>query len=168
MAKKPADASAEADAHAAAVDAAADAKLAAATLRGDLRDFLIERMRRFDKPWGKLGEMSQRLAISDADAMAERLIGRIVEIVAVAGAPVVRATLKQATVKDFLELKLQCSRECDGRSELLDALGTGVLITIPGVERFRGQRAPAKPDPDEPPLFDETRTGQRANGEAHA
>ena len=47
---------------------------------------------------------------------------------------------------------LQLSRHDPMRHELIDSVGKAVVIVVADAEQFMGQRAPAKPDPKEPPL----------------
>jgi len=124
------------------------------TLAGDLRDWLLGRLRHMPRTWRELPEHEQRDITEAAEAHARELIRRVVELVASEGQPVIRATLGDVAVKSkgIIEAKLGVSRFDEHRHQLADAAGMPVMITVADAQRFFGERAPAAVDPDAPTL----------------
>jgi hypothetical protein len=126
--------------------------LAAKTLSGDLRDIILKNIKQLKKPWEKMGELEQGSLIADIGWNAEHLVRKAVALIAAEGRPSVSGVIDTAKMGKGLELKVIASRMAEGRHELLDSQGSEILLIIPGVEKFLGQRKPAKATPDEPEL----------------
>jgi hypothetical protein len=129
--------------------------LAAKTLSGDLRDQLLELVRDLREPFHKIGESQQEKYVARVSFMVGALIERVVALVAAADFPAIPALLKQATLKDAIEAKVELSRYHESRHMLMDAAGSKVLIVLSGRRRSIPRRAsggPAKIDKDEPEL----------------
>jgi hypothetical protein len=126
--------------------------LARKTLSGDLRDAILTSIKRLKKPWDKMSELEQRDLIYSTSHAAEMLVRKAVALIAAEGRPTVSGQIETAKMGKGLELKVVASRMAEGRHELLDAQGSEILLIVPGVEQFLGQRKPAKATPDEPEL----------------
>jgi hypothetical protein len=126
--------------------------LAAKTLSGDLRDQLLELVRDLREPFHKIGESQQEKYVARVSFMVDALIERVVALVAAADFPAIPALLKQATLKDAIEAKVELSRYHESRHLLMDAAGSKVLIVLADADQFHGARGPAKIDKDEPEL----------------
>lgn len=138
-----------------------EAELDTKTMRGDLRDMILQVLRQAKKPWEKMSELEQRQVIGDVTFAANSMVSRMAHLVAAAGQPTLCASFKGLTFKDSIcEVKMALSRFDEARHELVDAAGSTVLIVLPGVERFTGERKPAPVDRDQKPLFDETAAGR--------
>lgn len=122
------------------------------TLFGDLRDAILDRLKAMPKPWTVMSETEQRDMIYGVESATTHLIHAAVNLVAANGHPTIKATFESATVKDGLKAVLQLSRHDPMRHELIDTVGKAVVIVVADAEQFMGQKAPAKPDPREPPL----------------
>ena len=125
---------------------------AAETLTGDIRDFLVDRLRNFPKVWAQMTEDEQENEIEAATKAADNLVSRAVKIIASEGRRTVPATLDKITLKDGCKCELSTSK--GWISELAGALNLSVLIVTNSSDEFTGERAPCKADPDEPELFD--------------
>jgi len=99
------------------------------TLTGDLRDAMLQRIMHLQKPWAQMTEEEQGDQIAGVSAAA---------------------VCSSANVKaDGIEVKLTISRSAEERHVLLDAVGSPVFITPAEVAEFIGERAPAKPTPNQ-------------------
>lgn len=151
--------------------------LAADTLRGDIRDVMLDRVKNLRKPWPQMSEYEQAEIIAGFDRVAKKLVRDAVRIVAAENQVEVSATLEQVAIKDGIKATLTLSRHAQGRHELADAVGQEILIVVLDSERHDGERAEAKADPDQPglpiddkPVFDTTANGadQAAEGQQPA
>lgn len=124
------------------------------TLRGDVRDFLLSRIRTLQTPWATMSEDQQRSTISDCDHQARRIVDRAVGVVAERGFDQIRVTLGKFTVKDgLIKGEVTCQATDENMSGFANT-GQGVLV-LADPNEFMGQTADAKPDPDQRNLLDE-------------
>lgn len=127
--------------------------LSAKTLTGDVRDFLVDRLRHFPKPWGQMTESEQTAQIEAAVSAAKSLVKKAVKIIASEGRQTVPAKLEKITLKDGCKIELSAAN--GWISELAGALNNDVLIVTNWADEYTGERAPCKADPDEPELFNQ-------------
>ena len=120
--------------------------LAAKTLTGDLRDFLLDRLK-FDhnpQPWSERSESAQRDVIAQTEAAVQRAVTIAVNLIAAGGRRVIRATLQQITIKDEIKAVLVLARTDEQRYSLIDATGMAVFLTVADPDEFTGERAPVE------------------------
>ena len=127
--------------------------LATKTLTGDIRDFLVDRLRNFPKPWAQMTESEQEREIEAATSAAQTLVKEAVKIISSDGRQTVPAKLEKITLKDGCKIELSSSS--GWISELAGALNNDVLIVTNSADEYAGERAPCKADPDEPELFNQ-------------
>ena len=71
---------------------------------------------------------------------------------AVAGAPHVHCKISKWTVKDGIKLELAVTPLVDNMIALAEHGSRGAVLVLADVADFVGERAPAKPDPQQPDL----------------
>ncbi len=128
--------------------------IAAKTLTGDIRDFLLDRLKNFQKPWVSMGEAEQRESINQTKEAAEHLVKKACRIISSEGRKVIEATVEQVIVKDGIKATMKCTNTFDALHELGGATGQIVLIVTSGAQDFVGEQAPALPIPDQADLLD--------------
>jgi hypothetical protein len=124
------------------------------TLYGDLRDAILDRLRAMPKPYTVMSEQEQREMIEGVERVSAHLVNEAVKLIAANGKPTITATVEQCTAKDGIKVVLKASRHDPLRYELLDAVGKSALIVVADCEPYMGEKAPAKPDPDQTALVD--------------
>lgn len=129
--------------------------IAAKSMKGDVRDFLLHRLQNDHSalPWNMRGEQSQREVIEAADKAAEDLIRRCATMIMSHGKVIVEATLKQAKLKDVIACELHIDKTHGQRHLLLDSVGDKVMIILADTEEFQGDRGKPKASPDQAALF---------------
>ncbi|OPZ78659.1 MAG: hypothetical protein BWY78_00467 [Alphaproteobacteria bacterium ADurb.Bin438] len=127
--------------------------LAKKTLSGDIRDFLVDRLRQFPKPWQKMTEAEQEREIESASKAAENLITEALRIISSNGRDVVVATLDKLTIKDGI--KVEASTGIKYLQSIGEVVGQEILIVTNSVNEFVGESKPCKADPDQPELFNQ-------------
>lgn len=142
--------------------------LRANTLVGDVRDFLLDRLKhdKEGKPWAQMSEAEQREAIQAATSAAENTIRQVVQLVATKGFTTARAEIDSFKIKGrqiVITLKSVASEE--NVLALLSGSGNFVSLTFANDEAFDQDRAPCKPDPDQPGLSLEDGTGEEPDDE---
>lgn len=139
------------------VEATAQINLAAETLTGDVRDFILDRLHHeLDKrPWTERSENEQRRTVSDVEVCARHLVRRAVEVISAKGNRVIKATIESVTVKEGIKAVLTMSKFDEHRHNLIDATGSAILIVVADPEEFTGERAPVTIKPDQPELLGE-------------
>lgn len=127
------------------------AAVAAETLTGDLRDFVLDRLRHEQdkRPWDKRSEAEQRDTVHRVEAAVREIVAKAIEILAAGGRRTIRATLDQVTVKDGIVGKLVMMKSDPLRHQLFDSVGNAVLIVVADPEEFTGERAEVKIAPDQ-------------------
>lgn len=150
----------------------ATADLVADTLSGDVRDFLVDRIKNLPKVWAEMTQEEQ-IAIIDAAIMAgNAMVRKAVRLIAEDGRPTITAQCESVTVKDGIKAVLTLSKSDPLRHALTDSQGQSVLIVVVDSENYIGSRGDLKPDapPTEPelpidddgPLFDKTDAAKAA------
>lgn len=128
--------------------------LAADTLTGDIRDFILDRLRheQSKRPWHERSESDQRQTVHDVEAVVQRLVRTAVDLIAGHGRRAIRAHLEQVTIKDGIKAVLTMPPSSEERHKLYDAQGFDVLVVVADPEEFTGERAPVAISPDQPTL----------------
>jgi phosphoribosylformylglycinamidine (FGAM) synthase-like enzyme len=126
-------------------------ELAAETLTGDIRDFILQRLRHEQdkRPWDKRSEAEQRDTIHAVETSVREHVTRAVEIIAAGGLKTIKATLSQVTIKDGIKGQLEVSKFDEQRHRLTDAVGSTVLIVVADTDQFSGEREPVAVNPDQ-------------------
>ena len=131
-------------------------EIAADTIRGDVRDFMLDLFKNRPKPWQQMSEQEQRDLVLQCSEHAEDIIDRVALLISTAGQKSIQGKLAQFTVKDGIKAQV----EFLSSGETLEFLGAhqgGIIrIVAADTEEFKGQRADADIDRDEPPLFDQS------------
>ena len=130
--------------------------IAATTLRGDVRDFLLGWFRNAPKSWPQMSEAEQKNFAAAADKQAEALVRTVTNLV---GSQGYRAF--EVSVGDFqkkgsrLEAKILATYSRDNLIEMAEAGEAGpILLSLVSMETFQRERAPAKVMADQPDLMD--------------
>lgn len=129
--------------------------IATATVTGDVRDFLLDRVKTMGKPWTAMSEDDQRDQIYACKSAAEHLVRTVVQVIAAAGRKVIVGQLVKVNVKDKIQAQVDFSKLDEQRHELFDSVGTPVLLVVADAEQFTGERAPAEPIPDQQDMLSE-------------
>lgn len=144
--------------------------LVAETLSGDIRDFLVDRIRQLPKVWDQMTAEEQQEQINAAIEAGNSLVRRAVAMIALSGRPTITATCESATVKDGIKAVLTLGKHDELRHALVDSQGQSVLIVVVDAENYIGSRGDLKPDapPTEPglpldePVFDQGEVAKAA------
>lgn len=123
-------------------------ELAARTLTGDLRDFIVEQFRAMRDPWHKLSESRQSVLAAEAQDFADSIVTSVVNLLAARDFPAVAAVLGEVKFNEKgCDLKLGLSRLTrDARHAIVDARGGQIMLVIADPGEFNGARGPAKVD----------------------
>lgn len=150
------------------LDAATE--LAAETLTGDLRDFILDRLKHEQSkaPWHQRSEADQREAVFQVEQAVRRAVTQAVEIIAGHGRRTIKATIEQITIKDGYKAVLTASKHDENRHHLADAQGATVLIVVADPEEFTGERAEVTISPDQASLLGDTVMAQHSTEEHEA
>lgn len=126
--------------------------LAAETLRGDLRDAVLEWFKGTPKAWHVMSEAEQKAFAGRADSFAAQLVREACSIIAAAERPTIVARLVEYKEKEGVEAKLKLPSTGETVAALHAACGQDVLLVTAGAENFGGQRGDAQIDADAPEL----------------
>jgi hypothetical protein len=136
-------------------------QLARETMTGDLRDCILDFLKHEKNPlpWNMQTEEQQSDAIHKVTDAVTRAVEKAVALIAADGRQVIEAILDQVTVKDEIKAVCKVSKSNALRHDLMDATGYSVLLVVSDAGVYKGERKPALPEPNEPPLFDQTDAG---------
>lgn len=125
----------------------------------DVRDFMLEIVKRLDKPWGLTPNDQQRDIAAAVEQTATDLVRKVVEAVrADSSASPIRCLLvgysdKGDDIKVDLKVKtLDADETTRAVVALHKAKGKHVLVTVASVDDYRGETRDPVLDPDEPAL----------------
>ena len=138
--------------------------LAVSTLTGDVRDFLLDRVKQLGKPWVAMTEKEQSDQIHAARDAAERLVKKAVEIIASEGRKALVGQLVKVNIKDRLQCQVDFSKMDEQRHELIDSTGMPVLLVVADSAQFTGERAPAEPTRDQGDMLEKAETLKKSGG----
>jgi hypothetical protein len=146
--------------------------LARDTMKGQLRDLLLDHMRDSNTlPWNLRPESEQKTIIEFVEMSVSQAIAQAVQLIARDGKRAIVAQVDQVVVKDGLKVVLKTSNTEPHLLMLGNAVGATVLITSADADEYMGgqERHPDKlqaemfdgeDDGDEdPPVFDGTPNG---------
>ena len=122
-------------------------------LMGEVRDTLLTHVRSMEAPWSKMSEVDQGEKIAAIEQAARYVVRVAAHSIANGGFESVTVTLGKFTVDKG---KIKGSIEAKALSEhvhlLADHQNDEAVIVLCDPKAYMGERAPAKPDPDEPHL----------------
>lgn len=124
------------------------------TLMGDIRDVMLDRLKAMPKPWTVMSENEQRDLIWGVSSAAENLIRQAALLIAANGYPTIQGQVEQSTIKDDIKTIVRVAKSHPDRLSLMDAAGHSCILVIADVAQFMGERAPAKPDPEQPDMIE--------------
>lgn len=146
----------EAAAEEAAAAEESDGVMMAETLRGDIRDRLLRVIQDMAKPWAKMKEADQKRLADGVEALADDIIMDAIRIVHAEGSPHMPMIVGKVAFGKGVSVALMASRNDPERHRLADlADGASVMLVMQDANKFRGERAPAQTDPDQPDLEDD-------------
>lgn len=131
--------------------------LASETLMGDLRDFILDRLKHKHNPlpWQMLPEGDQIETIREVESACRTWVHRAVTLIAANGQKVARGQLIKFQAKDGIQMQINLAGSDSMRHDLMDAVGSTVLITIADVEEFQGTRGDVKVNKDQLNFLDD-------------
>ncbi len=124
----------------------------AETLSGDLRDRMLELFKEMAvKPWAKMSEGDQRVAISRFNNAAIDFVQAAVPLIRAQGGAFVACKVKKVTVEEKgIALQLgHLPSVAESPIDLVKLYGSKLILIEAGAAKFLGERAPARPDPDQ-------------------
>lgn len=124
------------------------------TLMGDIRDAMLDRLKAMPKPWTVMSEREQRDLIYGVENAAGNLIRQAALLIAANGYPTIQGQVEQSTIKDDIKTIVRVAKSHPDRLALMDAAGHSCILVIADVAQFMGERAPAKPDPEQPDMIE--------------
>jgi hypothetical protein len=140
------------------LEAAADAiEFNTQSLVFDLRDGIIEFLKRMPKPWGITPFDQQQDIAAAAEHVAKEMVRRAVEAMASDGRTSIRALLESYTEKDGIKvtLKVKTFSEDEALAAVIGlhkAQGKHVLITVASADDYAEDRRDPPTMPDQPGL----------------
>jgi hypothetical protein len=118
------------------------------TLKGDVRDSILEWYKRKEKAWGSQSGFDQKATIYEIEAFADRIIRKVALLVATRGFDSIPVTISEAGlhVEKGIVAKIMIARTKENVVDINDCLGKAIQLVPLGLTEFMGERAPAKPD----------------------
>ncbi len=141
----------------AALEAAIKSReLAATTMTGDIRDFILNLLRHEQdkRPWNQRSAAEQTDAVHRVEAAVRQTVQTAIEQISSNGQKPIKATLAAVTIKDGIKGTIELSKFDVQRHNLCDAVGQTVLIVVADADAFTGERAPVPIKPDQTDLED--------------
>lgn len=131
--------------------------LATETLMGDLRDFILDRLKNEHNPlpWQMQGEDAQRETIARVESAMRTWVYRAVTLIAAGGQRAARGSLIKFVVKDGIQMQINVAASDSLRHELADHVGNSVLVIIADAEQHQGERSPVKVTKDQGSILDD-------------
>lgn len=122
------------------------------TMKGDLRDLVLDLFKHRKKSWQEMGEAEQREVASNTEMSIAHAIDKAVQIMAADGRQTILATLEQITIKDGIKAVAVLDKHSPYRHDLADAQGKEILIVVGGGDTYHGAASEVEITKDEPSL----------------
>lgn len=134
------------------------------TARGDVRDFLLSRLKDWKKPWAKMSEREQRDEAASCSLHAVDLLRELTTLFSGHEFPTVEVQVGKLGLKDnIITSEIRAARSDPNLLAIANAQASGPLVLVlASAQDYMGQRAPAAIMKDQPDLMD----GAAAEGEA--
>jgi hypothetical protein len=131
--------------------------LAADTLMGDLRDFILDRLKHEHNPlpWNMRSEGDQIDTVARTETAVRTWINRACLLIAANGQRGARGSLIKLQAKDGLQMQINVASSDPLRHELMDHVGGTVMVVIADPEAYNGQRSGVNVTKDQPEMFDD-------------
>jgi hypothetical protein len=129
--------------------------IARESIAGDMRDFILDRLKNQHNPlpWNMRKESEQREMIYQVTEAVNRMVQRVVDIIAADGKPTMRGTLVKVLVKDGLKCQVDFLSSDPLRHELIDAQGETVMLALADSSDYMGTRGDVKINKDQGSLL---------------
>lgn len=124
----------------------------AKTLSGDIRDAILTHIRSMKVPWSLLNEQEQGDKIDAATRAGEDLVRVCLQTIAKNKLPSLQVNVGAYKVDKTLEVKLTISPTVSNITMLAEHGTGGAMLILAEASDYFGERAPAKPQRDQPKL----------------
>lgn len=129
-----------------------EAEFDGASLRGDLRDVMLDLFRTRGRLWGDMQRDEQELVAKQIDISCRDLIRRVVHVVRMDGDGAFEAKLEGYTEKGGLKISMTAEPTLDTVIALHNASQKICTIRVADPETYLGERKEPKLDDDQAPL----------------
>ena len=131
--------------------------LAAETMMGDLRDFILDRLKHEHEPlpWQMRNEDAQRETISRTESAVRTWVHKACAIIAAGGQQAARGSMVKFQAKDGIQMQINIAASDALRHQLMDHVGGTVLVIIADAQPFQGERSAVKVVKDQKDILDE-------------
>lgn len=125
------------------------------TLRGDIRDAMLNRIRHMKTSWALCNEAEQAEIVNGLELAAKNLVRGVVRELTAHEFPHAVVTLGEVKIGGTkgIEAKITCPNIELNRNVLGDHVGEMVQIVMIDSDKFMGQREDADIQPDQPDMF---------------
>jgi hypothetical protein len=125
--------------------------LASATMAGDIRDFILDRLKHEHDPlpWHMRGQVKQLETVQRVTSAVDALVRQAVAAIAADGRKVIRGSVDQIVVKDGIKAVIKVIQSDPLRHQLIDAQGSDIMLVVSDASTFTGARSEVKIDPDQ-------------------
>lgn len=130
-------------------------ELSADTLRGDVRDSILQWFKAQPKAWGFMSETERRELAEAVDRYSYELTKQACRIIATRERPSIVGKLVEYKEKEGIEAKLKFGSTEDVVTSLHESCGQDVLVVTTGFDLHSGEKAPAEVPPDQGTLIGE-------------
>ena len=125
------------------------------TLRGDIRDAMLNRIRHMKTSWSLCTEAEQNEIVNGLELAAKNLVRGVVRQLTAHEFPHAVVTLGEVKIggSKGIEAKITCPNIEVNRNTLGDHVGEMVQIVMIDSDKFMGEREPADVQPDQGDMF---------------
>lgn len=130
--------------------------LAAETMAGDLRDFILDRLKQDHNPlpWQMRPEREQIETISQTESAVRTWVHKACILIAAGGQSAARGSLVKFQAKDGIQMQINVAASEPLRHQLMDHVGAPVLIVLAKPEDHQGERSAVKVIKDQKNILD--------------
>lgn len=117
------------------------------TLRGDIRDMILDEFKHIDGPWAKANEDEQQRRINRAGDIADNVVRQAIDLIAARGLPslpieVGKIEVDGATCKG----RFECFADDENLLRMRHLQGHRAMFVLASPDRYLGEKEPQIPD----------------------
>lgn len=117
------------------------------TLRGDIRDMILDEFKHIDGPWAKANEDEQQRRINRAGDIADQLVRQAIDLIAARGLPSLPIEVGKIEVDGAaLKGKFECYADDDNLLRMRHLQGHRAMFVLASPDRYLGEKEPQIPD----------------------
>lgn len=117
------------------------------TLRGDIRDMILDEFKHIDGPWAKANEDEQQRRINRAGDISDQLVRQAIDLIAARGLPSLPIEVGKIEVDGgACKGRFECYADDDALLRIRHLQGSRAMFVLASPDAYQGEKTSPQPD----------------------